>query len=81
MLSERPEFLTSIPSAHIEILALAKNAEGYGIGSALMKEAEAMASRRKLDGISLNVFTNNERARALYERHGFQGELMRYYKP
>lgn len=81
VLSERSELLTGLQSAHIEVLALAEIAEGHGIGSALMNEAEAMAVRRNLDCISLNVFTNNERARALYERKGFDGEMMRYFKP
>lgn len=79
--SQRKELLNGEPSVHLEILALHTSAEGYGIGSALMKEVESMALSRGARSISLHVFAANTRARALYERHGYDGELIRYFKP
>ncbi len=81
VITTRNELLSGEPSAHLEVLALAKSAEGFGIGSALMQESETVAASRGARSLSLHVFANNTKARALYERQGFDGELMRYYKP
>ena len=81
VISFRKELLSGDPSAHLEVLALDKSAEGHGIATALMQEAEKLASSNGALSMSLHVFANNTRARALYERKGFDGELMRYYKP
>ena len=75
------ELLSHQPSAHLELLAISSCFEGAGIGSALMQEAESIAQAKGAQSISLHVFSNNTRARSLYERHGYNGELMRYFKP
>jgi len=80
IISEKAEMLSGQPSVHLETIAIAANMEGNGIGAALMQETEKMAIERGATCISLHVFSANTRARALYERHGFTGELMRYYK-
>ncbi len=77
----RADWLTSAPSVHVELLAVDAGVEGRGIGAALLGEVEAAAVARGVATLSLNVFTNNRRARALYERAGFDGELMRFVKP
>lgn len=79
-ISTRKELLSGEPSAHLEVLALLEKAEGSGIGTALLKEAESMATARGAKSMSLHVFAANKRARALYERHGFDGEVLRYFK-
>lgn len=81
VVSAKKELLSGEPSVHLESLAIDASVEGNGIGAALMKETESIALKRGANGISLHVFAVNTRARALYERHGFDGELMRYYKP
>lgn len=81
VLSLRKELLSGDPSAHLEVLAVGASAEGCGVGSALMREVETIALNNGAKSISLHVFSNNKRARALYQRQGFNGELMRYYKP
>ena len=81
IISAKAEMLSGLPSAHLETVAVAADAEGNGIGTALMHETEKMAMERGANCISLHVFSANTRARALYERHGYTGELMRYYKP
>jgi ribosomal protein S18 acetylase RimI-like enzyme len=79
--SDREELLSHEPAAHLEVLLLAKSAEGNGIGTALLSSMEAAVVARGARSLSLHVFANNTRARALYERTGFDGEIMRYYKP
>jgi ribosomal protein S18 acetylase RimI-like enzyme len=67
--------------AHIEILAVSQTAEGRGAGRALVLAAEGWARAAGLDLITLNVFADNRRARALYERLGFAPETLHYAKP
>lgn len=80
VLSERKELLSDEPSAHLEVLALEKSAEGLGIASALMDEVDRLAKDRGAQSVTLHVFANNTRARSLYERKGFDGELLRCIK-
>lgn len=78
--SERRELLSREPSVHLEVLSLDECAEGHGIGSALMREVEQIALDKGARCISLHVFSANQRARALYERHGYAAEIIRYFK-
>ena len=80
VITERKELLSGEPSAHLEILALDKSAEGFGIASALMDEADGLAKARGAQSMTLHVFATNTKARALYERKGYDGELIRYIK-
>ena len=59
----------------------AEGAEGQGIGQALLNAAEAAAGEHGAQTITLHVFSTNSRARRLYERSGYDGELIRYIKP
>jgi len=67
--------------AHIEILAVSSAAEGRGAGRTLVEAAEGWARSEGLDLITLNVFANNQRARALYQRLGYIPETLHYVKP
>jgi ribosomal protein S18 acetylase RimI-like enzyme len=67
--------------AHVSVLATAAAAEGTGVGRALMEYAEAWTVRRGLPLLTLNVFAQNDRARAFYERAGFEPEMVKYAKP
>jgi ribosomal protein S18 acetylase RimI-like enzyme len=66
---------------HISVLAVAREAEGKGVGRALIEHAERWARERGHARLTLSVFEANERARHLYERTGFETELRRYVKP
>lgn len=68
-------------SAHLEALVVADNAEGQGVGGSLLAAAEEEARQRGALSMSLHVFARNQRARKVYERAGFDGELIRYIKP
>jgi len=80
IVSLRGELLSGDPSAHLEVLAVSQGSEGRGIGTSLMAAAEAAAIERGATSMTLHVFASNERARLLYERLGYDGELMRYIK-
>ncbi len=68
------------PNAHVAILAVGADVEGQGAGRALLDAAESWARGRGSGMITLHVFTDNARARAVYERHGFMPEIVRYVK-
>jgi GNAT superfamily N-acetyltransferase len=68
------------PHGHLGILAVAREAEGLGVGTALVAAAEEWTRSRGLGKLTLNVFDGNARARRLYERLGFLPETLRYMK-
>ena len=77
----RDELLSGEPSAHLEILMVAKDAEGRGIGKQLIAATEHSARAHGAKSMTLNAFRTNTRARRLYEQLGYDGELIRYIKP
>jgi ribosomal protein S18 acetylase RimI-like enzyme len=81
MATLRPELLSHEPSAHLEAIAVAAGSEGTGVGKMLLEAVERDARSRGALSMSLHVFAANGRARAFYEKHGYDGELMRYIKP
>ena len=67
--------------AHISVIAVTAAAEGTGVGSVLVVYAEQWAVARGFTLVTLNVFAENARARRLYERNGFEPEVVKYAKP
>lgn len=67
--------------AHLSVLAVSADAEGQGVGSALLERSVAWAKARQSDRLTLSALVTNARARALYERKGFAGEYIRYVLP
>jgi ribosomal-protein-alanine N-acetyltransferase len=63
-------------------LAVAPEARSHGVGTLLLGTAIAMARRREVGTIYLEVRDSNAAARALYASHGFQeiGRRRRYYR-
>ena len=59
---------------------MAPQAQGAGVGRALMAAAEAWAAARGDTFITLNVFDANRRARAVYHRLGYVPETIHYRK-
>ncbi|MEE4298321.1 MAG: GNAT family N-acetyltransferase [Pseudomonadales bacterium] len=76
----QPEFMSRAPSAHLEAIGVAPVADGHGLGRRLLAEAERAALAAGALSMTLHVFANNERARSVYERTGYEGELLRYVK-
>lgn len=66
--------------AHISVIAVTREAEGRGVGAALMAHAESWARARGSRRLTLSVFASNHRAQRLYERSGYEVEMLRYVK-
>jgi GNAT superfamily N-acetyltransferase len=75
------DYFNRRPHAHLSVLAVAKGAEGTGVGSSLLEAAEQWAREQGSDRLTLSALVTNKRARALYERRGFSGEYIRYVLP
>jgi len=80
-LQTQKDFFTGGLNCHISDLAVAPEHDGKGIGSALIQFAEHWAKEHRCKHVTLAVFPGNERAQALYERHGFGVETLRMCKP
>jgi ribosomal protein S18 acetylase RimI-like enzyme len=66
---------------HVSVIATTTAAEGSGVARALIAHAERWTEARGLPLLTLNMFAGNERARRLYERAGFEVEMVKYAKP
>jgi ribosomal protein S18 acetylase RimI-like enzyme len=75
------DYFNERPHAHLSVLAVAKDAEGRGVGSALLDASVTWAKSRNSDRLTLSALVTNGRARGLYERRGFSGEYIRYCLP
>ncbi len=76
----QPEFMSYAPGCHLEVILVDENASGAGIGKALLKISEEEAKKRGAKSMTLHVWENNKIARSIYEKNGFESELMRYIK-
>jgi GNAT superfamily N-acetyltransferase len=75
------DYFNERPHAHVSVLAVTAEAEGKGVGTALIDQSVAWAKARNSDRLTLSALVTNSRARALYERKGFGGEYIRYVLP
>ncbi len=73
--------VTLEPCGYVTVLALAKEAEGQGIADRLMAGVEDWARDKGFRLLGLDVFANNRRARAFYQRLGYQEDSLRLTKP
>lgn len=80
LLESRRDYFTEETQAHIAILAVAREAEGQGLGRALLKTAEDWSRVQGFRRLTLTVFIDNHRAKELYARQGWRPELETYYK-
>jgi GNAT superfamily N-acetyltransferase len=80
LLESRRDYFTDQPHGHVAILAVAREAEGQGLGGALLHAAEEWARARGYRRLTLAVFVDNRRAQALYVRQGWRPELEIFYK-
>lgn len=67
-------FEKPLPANHlyIEAIAVSSMARGLGIGSLLLNTAKVFATGKELLGLQLRVIFENPRAKALYEREGYE---------
>ncbi len=76
----REELMSHAPSAHLEASVVAPEARRQGLGALLLARAEARAAAAGAQSLSLHVFANNTRARGLYDKQGYDSELIRAIK-
>src|SRR2546426_9511393 len=81
LLESRRDYVTNEAHGHVAILAVAREAEGQGIGRALLQAGENWARANRCSKLTLAVFKENERAKQVYERQGWRSELETWYKP
>ena len=65
----------------VEGVVVAKEAQGRGIGTALMNAVSEWARRHDYTSVRLEVINTNPRARSLYQRLGFVDTKRAYYGP
>jgi GNAT superfamily N-acetyltransferase len=74
------DYFTLEAHGHIGILVVTETAAGKGVGSALMRAAEAWAREQGYRKLTLTVFERNRGARAVYDHLGYAPETLRYVK-
>jgi GNAT superfamily N-acetyltransferase len=80
LLEELRDYFTLERHGHVGILAVTKSGEGRGAAGALLRAAEAWGRDRGYRTLTLNVFSGNEHARAVYEHLGFEADTVKYIK-
>ncbi|HVE77231.1 MAG TPA: GNAT family N-acetyltransferase [Gemmatimonadaceae bacterium] len=74
------DYFTGETHGHLAILAVAERGEGRGVGRRLLAAVEGWATGRGYRLLTLGVFATNVRARELYERAGYEADIVRYAK-
>lgn len=74
------DYFTGEAHGHVGILAVARSAEGKGVGRALLQAAEEWGRRQGYRWLTLSVFVDNLRAREFYLRQGWRAEIETHFK-
>ena len=80
LLESRRDYFTDELHGYVAILAVASEAEGQGLGKALLKAAEEWGRAQHFRRLTLAAFVDNRRATEFYARQGWRLELATYYK-
>ncbi|NSW52809.1 MAG: GNAT family N-acetyltransferase [Anaerolineae bacterium] len=80
-LQTETDYFSGKQQGYISDVAVSRGHEGKGIGRMLMLAAENWAQEMGYEILTLYVFAGNIRARQMYERLGFQPDLLKYAKP
>jgi ribosomal protein S18 acetylase RimI-like enzyme len=74
------DYYTGEQHAHVNDIVVTTGDEGKGVGKSLLKKADEWAKEKNALWITLNVFDENYRARAVYEKAGYKIEWIKYLK-
>ena len=74
------DYFTRESHGHLAILVVDESGEGRGVASALLEATERWAADQGYRFVTLNVFAQNARARAAYEKAGYTPDIVRYLK-
>lgn len=80
LLESRVDYFTNLSHGYVSILAVAGEAEGRGVGRALLLAAEDWGRANGFTKLTLAVFADNRHAKGFYERQGWSPELETWYK-
>lgn len=80
LLETRRDYFTDEPHGHVAILAVAREAEGQGLGKLFLETAEHWGRERNFRRLTLSVFVDNRRAKEFYARQGWRPELETHFK-
>lgn len=80
-LQTQTDYFNGEKVAYISDIAVDTAFEGQGIGRILLDKAEEWAREQGCSLLTLYVFSNNSRARKVYEKLGFKEEVTKYVKP
>jgi ribosomal protein S18 acetylase RimI-like enzyme len=80
-LQTQTDYFNNKKVGYISDLAVDSAFEGQGVGRILLDKAEEWARAEGCHLLSLYVFSNNSRARRIYEKLGFNEEVTKYVKP
>ncbi len=75
------DFFTGESHGHVSDIVVMPEAEGHGVGQALMAAADDWARALGYRVLSLHVFDGNARARAFYQRLGYRPDVLKLIKP
>ena len=78
--NQATDYFTQESHGHLGILAVVEHAEGRGIGKALLVTVEQWSRDAGFRFLSLNVFADNTRALAVYEKAEYRADFVRYVK-
>ena len=74
------DYFTKESHGHLAILIVAEAGEGRGVAPALLEAVESWSAERGYRFVTLNVFAQNARALAAYEKAGYAPDIVRYLK-
>lgn len=76
------DFWITFETAQLANIAVAKDYQNQGLGSALMEKMIQICNKEMCDNITLEVHINNQKAISLYEQYGFMKASLRkgYYE-
>ena len=80
MVTLRPELLSGDASAHLEAIVVDPSHRGQGMGRQLMQHCERRVRALGARSLTLHVFNQNQRAKELYRREGYDMEIIRAVK-
>jgi GNAT superfamily N-acetyltransferase len=74
------DYFTGHPRAYVDVLVVSPEAEGQGVGRALLQHVEGWARDQGCLEVVLDVFSGNKAATAFYERCGYRPDHVRMAK-
>ena len=79
-LETQVDYFSGEKHGYVADLAVSKSVEGRGVSHMLLEVAESRVRSSGYRLLTLYAFSANARAKRVYERNGFQPELVKYVK-